>query len=73
QLYVDNQPIKDDWVKQIGVQNLASKMLSEQESDIISPSHYVVMNQLSSSKESEAGGPDYLVLHMQGRTVSEHL
>ncbi|TJY15533.1 signal peptidase I [Staphylococcus chromogenes] len=56
QLYVDNQPVKDDWVKQIGVQNWSSKMLSEQESDIISPSHYVVMNQLSSSKESEAFG-----------------
>lgn len=56
QLYVDNQPVKDDWLKQIGVQNWSSKMLSEQESDIISPSHYVVMNRLSSSKESEAFG-----------------
>lgn len=26
-----------------------------------------------SGTDSKAGGPDYLVLHMQGRTVSEHL
>ncbi|WP_390576251.1 aldehyde dehydrogenase family protein, partial [Staphylococcus pseudintermedius] len=26
-----------------------------------------------SGTDSKAGGPDYLVLHMQGRSVSEHL
>ena len=53
QFFVDNQPVKDDWIDQKGVQNWSSKMLSGQESDIISPSDYVVMNQLSPS-----GGPE---------------
>lgn len=56
ELYIDNQRVQDPFIKHLGVTSWSSKMLSEQESDIIAPGHYIVMNQFTRTTTAEPFG-----------------
>lgn len=56
ELYIDNQLVKDTHIEGLHIGTWASRMLSQQESDIIPPEHYVVMTQNSKAHHSEPFG-----------------
>ncbi len=56
ELYIDNQRVKDTHIEQLHIGSWASRRLSQQESDIIAPGQYVVLQHNSKGHNTEPFG-----------------